>query len=77
METKNKNQVSVNTSEFVFSHGREPKGRGSWAFGFGVKHPNVCNPEECRWFDGTYAQARRAAVAAAASEGVSVIYVQP
>lgn len=74
METKNKNQVSVNTSEFVFSHGREPKGRGSWAFGFGERNPQIQN---VRWFDGAYAQARRAAVAAAASEGVSVIYVQP
>lgn len=73
MKAINKNLVSVNTSEFVFSYGREPKGRGSWAFGFGSRDPKI---QDIRWFDGTYAQARRAAVAVAAAEGVSVIYVQ-
>ncbi len=27
--------IEISTREFVFEHGREPKGRGSWAFDFG------------------------------------------
>jgi hypothetical protein len=73
MATLKKNQISVNTSEYYFSYGHEPKGRGAWAFGF-CKNPDI---KDVLWFSGTYAEARRQAVAAAVAAGRSTIYVQP
>lgn len=41
-------RVEFNTAPFVASHGKEPRGRGSWAFGT-VRNPNVANQDIC-WF---------------------------
>ena len=77
MKAINKNQVSINTSEYRFSHGREPKGRGCWAFSY-LRDPNfVSNSGEVLWYTGTYAEARKQAIAEAASTGHSTIFVQP
>lgn len=80
MEAKtriNKNQVIVNTSEYRFSHGREPKGRGCWAFSY-TRDPNFAsNSGEAMWFTGTYAEARKQAIAEAAANGQSIIFAQP
>ena len=46
------------TSEFCLSHGREPRGRGSWAFAFGrqarveevIFSPSMTYTEAKRWF---------------------------
>lgn len=77
MEAIKKNQVRVNTSEFQFSHGREPKGRGCWAFSYNRDPDFASNSGEVMWFTGTYAEARKQAIAQAAAEGKSLIFVQP
>lgn len=47
--------VRFNTRPFVTSHGREPRGRGSWAFAFGVStggvefSPSMTFAEAKRW----------------------------
>lgn len=46
--------VEFNTREYRFSHGKEPAGRGSWAF----KLPG--NPDLV-WHNGTYSEAKKAA----------------
>lgn len=77
MEAIKKNQVSVNTSEYRFSHGREPKGRGCWAFSY-TRDPNFAsNNGEVMWFTGTYAEARKQAITEAAANGQSIIFAQP
>jgi len=63
--------VLVQTSEYEFSHGHAPRGRGGWAFRFG-------SPEaEPTWIHGslTYAEARAAAVRMAREHGVATIFV--
>lgn len=77
MEAIKKNQISVNTSEYRFSHGREPKGRGCWAFSY-TRDPNFAsNSGEVMWFTGTYAEARKQAITEAAANGQSIIFAQP
>jgi hypothetical protein len=36
-----RHQVSISTTEYQFSHGRSPRGRGSWAFQIGDSTSNV------------------------------------
>lgn len=71
-----KNLVTVDTSEYRFSHGREPKGRGCWAFSE-KRDPDFSNKEEVKWYSGTYTQARRQAVTEAAANGITRIFAQP
>ena len=52
--------VDFNTDQHVFSHGKEPKGRGSWAFGT-VRNPDPSNADQC-WFSPggmTFSDARK------------------
>lgn len=52
------------TTEFVKSHGKEPRGVGHWAFAttknpdLGAKYPA---PNAVYWFAGPYSTARKAA----------------
>ena len=64
--------VTVNNSAFVFAHGRSPRGQGSWAFG---RERNT-RVEECVWFNGTFAEARKQAVAWARANGVDQVWTQ-
>lgn len=77
MEAIKKNQVRVDTSEYRFSHGREPKGRGCWAFSYKRDPDFASKSGEVLWFTGTYAEARKQAIATAAANGHSVIFAQP
>jgi len=69
-------RVEVFTEEYEKSHLKAPRGRGNWAFCFG-------RPSEGRyladlWFwNGTYTDAKRAAVAEAKRLGCSAAFVQP
>jgi hypothetical protein len=36
-----KTTIHFDTTPFVRSHGRQPKGRGGWAFSFGREAPQV------------------------------------
>lgn len=53
-------QVEFTTREFVFSHGREPRGTGSWGFEFEDSQDVWFAPNHM-----TFTQAKRAAVAEA------------
>lgn len=65
-------QVDVITREYEASHGRQPRGRGSWAFS-----PSRDGREGMEWFRGTYSQARRQARVFFAERGVPEIWAQP
>ena len=65
-------KVEFDTSEFEFSHGRKPRGRGAWAFWF---QPNTDNVMDAWWANGTYAEARKAAKAEAERRGVNFVMV--
>jgi hypothetical protein len=62
--------ITVNTTQFEFSHGKAPKGRGSWAFKLGAR-------AELFWHNGTFTEARKAAKAEARRVGVHWVEVQP
>jgi hypothetical protein len=48
------NRIEFSTIEFRIAHGKEPRGRGSWAFAL-TRNPQ---PEEIVWHNGTYAEAK-------------------
>ena len=52
-------KVEFNTREYEFSHGRTPRGRGSWAFFFDRSMP----VDQAFWTPGstTYAEAKKMA----------------
>jgi hypothetical protein len=58
--------VEVRTTLYEFAHGKKPRGEGQWAFKIGYR---------TFWSQGTYAQAKRAAQAEAASQGVGLVWV--
>lgn len=70
-----KKDVTVETSLYRFSNRREPKGRGCWAFS--AKHNPDFGSNDIKWYTGTYAEAKRQAVAEAAENGINRIFVQP
>lgn len=43
--------IEFSTRDYLFTYGREPKGRGMWAFFFEGRE---------FWHNGTYAEARKA-----------------
>ena len=56
--------VEFSTTQYVFTHGREPRGRGGWAFRpWGGR-------DEWQFFHGTYTEAKRQAAAWARERGV-------
>lgn len=63
-----RNEIEVVTSQYRFSHGKEPKGRGLWLFCF-VGSKDVFE------FNGSYGEAKRAAIAEAQKRNVCVAYV--
>lgn len=62
--------IRVSTSQYVFTHGHEPRGRGSWAFYFNLK-------EEPWWAPGSllYSKARQLALREAQKRGVYSVTV--
>lgn len=70
-----KKDVTVETSLYRFSNRHEPKGRGCWAFS-AKRNPDF-GSNDIKWYTGTYAEAKRQAVAEAAENGISRIFVQP
>jgi hypothetical protein len=68
MATTTQTRVEVSTSAFEFAHGHKARGEGSWAFFFEGE-------TEARWFRGTFTEAKRQAVRAAAAAGVHRVTV--
>lgn len=60
--------IEIRTSEYVFAHGKKPRGWGSWAFFF----DNVTEPY---FFQGLYGNAKKMAIAFAVTKGYTVIRV--
>jgi hypothetical protein len=63
--------IEFNTTDYTFSHGHNPRGRGAWAFAIGSK---TAQP---RFFNGTYGEAKkqlRAQLIAEGAEGYYIIY---
>lgn len=67
----NRSPVEVVTSEFEFSHGRAPRGFGSWAFEIG------CGREIFWVHQSRFAPARAAAVREARRVGENMVTVMP
>ncbi len=49
--------MRIDTSQYVATHGKNPRGFGQWAF---ATTPNPA-PENIYWFTGNYATARKSA----------------
>jgi hypothetical protein len=70
--------IRFDDTQYTFSHGARPRGRGSWGFGLGEKSPLngptlVFSPP-----DLTFAEARRWARKTAQERGFTgTIFVQP
>ena len=60
--------VRVETTEFQFAHGRMPRGRGRWMFAFGRGEATFAA-------EGTFAEARAAAVREARRVGADTVRV--
>ena len=65
-------KIRVSTTEYEFSHGRKPRGRGSWAFDLGAIFPKAT-----LWFCGTYTEALKSATRAAKEHKVDFVKVLP
>ncbi len=57
--------IEMNTYEYVRSHGHFPRGRGSWIFEarIGGGKDYVTKADGSMYFNGTFSEARRAAIA--------------
>ena len=69
-------RITVETSEYEFSHGKRPRGRGTWAFTFDTRRYDRI--EEVWWTPFvTWSDARRLAVAEARRRGAVIAWAQP
>ncbi len=59
------------TTDYEFSHGKKPRGFGSWVF----FSDRSCETEFCWVHQSTYANARKEANRRAAEAGVDTLYV--
>lgn len=77
MNDKNMNpsRVIVDASVYVRSHGKQPRGHGSWAFSPEQNPTEILNPDKVYITTGSYGEAKKAAQCRFA--GRVVIYVQP
>ena len=66
----NQRNVRVEKAEYRFSHGKEPRGRGHWMFEMG----GVSGPYS---FNGSFADARKAAQREAVNRGQYSVKVMP
>lgn len=62
--------VRVDYSDYINAWGKAPRGRGSWAFFWGRNGQG-----EAHWYNGTLAQACKAAAEEARAAGVGIISV--
>lgn len=67
--------VTFSTTCYENSHGRSPKGRGSWAFG-ATRNPE---PQDIIWAPSlsTLTEAKKFAAAVAAERGIDSLHVLP
>jgi len=70
-------RVRFNTSEYVFSTGHAPRGRGSWAFEFEPGKPEWARIEKGGVLTAslTYGEAKRWAIREAVARGIDHVKV--
>lgn len=68
---------TFDTTPFVLSHGKEPRGGSNWAFDFCKGNPRFGGRlvAGCVFFNGTFAQAKKAATTKAAELGADFVLV--
>ena len=62
--------IEFTTREYEFTHGRQPRGYGQWAFFFDGE-------SEPQWYTGRFSDAKKSARAYAASKGHRQVKVGP
>jgi len=69
-------RFAFDTTDYEFTHGRKPRGRGGWAFSF-ERHPDVLSDAVVWTPSMTYVEAKRWFAAEAARRGVTegTVYV--
>ena len=65
-------KIRVSTTEYIWSHGRKPRGWGNWAFQIGAIFA-----DSMVFFRGTYNEALKAAMKLAKERKVDVVKVLP
>ena len=67
-------RIEIDTHDYERSHGKTPRGYGSWAFS--ATHPGSreWRIEQARFFHGSWGEARRQAIAWAKAEGLATLY---
>jgi hypothetical protein len=71
---KARRRIEVNVRDYWTAHGKEPRGRGTWAFC--TVHPDREDYlDHVIWISGTFAAARREAVKTARDLNVGILYV--
>lgn len=71
-------EVRFETSDYVFSYGKEPKGSGQWIFFLGKKNVRASDHDYDKYafsYNGSYGDAKKAAEKEAKKRGVDVVYV--
>jgi len=63
--------ITVSTTSYKWSHGKEPRGFGYWAFYMGKETTD----SEPVWFTGKYAEAKKQAIAHAKGLGITRVIV--
>ena len=61
--------TTVKTNQFFNSHGKQPRGTGNWVFFFGD------NENDFFQFNGSFGDAKKAAVKEATKRGVNTVHV--
>lgn len=67
MTSISKNQVTVSTAHYQRAAGKQPRGKGNWAFSIG---------ESIIFFNGSYTEAKKKAIELAAKRGNHTIFVE-
>lgn len=66
------NNPTVSTADYESAHCKKPRGTGTWAFFFDGRDHDVA---DAFWANGSYTEAKAAAVAEAKRRGVSRVTV--
>lgn len=72
-----KTTLTFDTSAFALAHGKEPRGGSNWAFDFCKGNPRLGGRlvSGCVFFNGTFAQAKKAAATKAVELGADFVVV--
>jgi hypothetical protein len=66
-------RIEFITTDYQFSHGKLPRGLGSWAFSY-LRNPTM---DQIFWVHGTFSEAKKVARQKAQKENQPHVYVLP